>query len=322
MRPILRRVAIASPPGRSRGLDMVHLPGGTFRMGSNEFYPEEQPVRTVAVDGFWIDRHPVTNAAFAAFVDDTGYVTVAERPPRPDDYPGARPELLQPGGLVFHMPPGPVDLRDVTSWWSYVPGASWRSPYGPGSDIADRDDHPVAQVAYEDASAYATWRDAELPTEAEWEYAARGGLQGAPFCWGDAPYPDDQHMANTWQGEFPWQNLERDGYERTSPVKAFPANGFGLYDMTGNTWEWTTDWWELPALDAPACCTPTNPRGGTEAASFDPSAPDERFGRKVVKGGSHLCAPNYCFRFRPAARQPEAIDTAACHIGFRCIRRN
>ena len=293
---------------------MVLIAGGPTLMGSDHFYPEEAPAADVVVDAFRIDRHAVTNAQFAAFVVDTGWVTFAERPLRPEDYPGARPELLTPGSLVFDAPAGPVDLSDFANWWRYVPGTSWRAPNGPGSDLAGREQHPVVQVAFADAEAYATWRGARLPTEAEWEIAARGGLVGAAFCWGDEPYPDGRQLANTWQGEFPWQNLELDGYAGTSPVGSFPPNGFGLFDMAGNVWEWTTDWWQdTRPTPRSACCGPPASRQGADTA-----AAGETFGRRVIKGGSHLCAPNYCLRFRPAARQPEAVDTSTCHIGFRC----
>ena len=305
------------------GEPLVWVPPATFAMGSSEFYPEERPVRQVAVDGLWIDRCPVTNTEFAAFVAETGYVTVAERPLRPEDYPDALPELLFPGGLVFQKAHGPVDLRDYSNWWAYVPGASWRTPRGPDSTLEGLDHHPVVQVAAEDAEAYATWRGAALPTEAEWEHAARGGLEGQDFCWGDEPYPGGQQLANTWQGEFPWQNLGLDGYENTSPVGSFPPNGYGLFDMAGNVWEWTSDWWQQsPPATVGGCCAPDGPRTPTQADSLDPNAPLEQFGRRVIKGGSHLCAPNYCLRFRPAARQPESVETSTCHIGFRCVRRD
>ena len=303
--------------------DLVWVPGGSFLMGSADFYPEERPVLPTTVAGLWMDRHPVTNAEFAAFVAATGYVTVAERPLRPEDYPGALPELLVPGGLVFQPTGGPVDLGDYTNWWAYVPGASWRSPRGLGSHLDELGDHPVVQVAYEDAEAFATWRGAALPTEAEWEHAARGGIDGAAFCWGEEPYPQGRQLANTWQGEFPWQNLLLDGYEGTSPVGTFPPNPFGLVDMAGNVWEWTSDWWQpnRHAAETGGCCAPSRPQGD-QASSLDPLAPQEQFGRRVIKGGSHLCAPNYCLRFRPAARQPESVDTSTCHIGFRCVRHD
>jgi len=308
--------APTAPPGDG----LVWIPGGTFAMGSDEFYPEEAPVHDVAVDGFWMDETPVTNAAFAAFVEDTSYTTFAERDPDPADYPGADPGDLVPGSAVFASPDGPVDLRHPSEWWDYVPGADWRHPLGPGSDLEGLADHPVVHVAAEDATAYAAWAGKALPTEAQWERAARGGLDGKRFVWGDDHLVDGRLMANTWQGAFPTENLALDGYERTSPVGAFPANGFGLFDVAGNVWEWTRDWFSAdPTAGAtPACCTPTNPRGASRKASVDPRDPG-RIPRRVVKGGSHLCAPNYCFRYRPAARYPEPIDTTTNHVGFRCI---
>jgi formylglycine-generating enzyme len=289
---------------------MAWIPAGTFRMGDDRFYPEEAPVRKVHVDGFWMDEHPVTAAAFRRFVRETGYVTVAERELDPEDYPDADQDSLVPGSLVFRRTSGPVDLRDVRNWWHYVPGASWKRPEGKGSTVNGRDRHPVVHVAYEDAAAYAAWAGKALPTEAEWELAARGGLNGAAFAWGDEHFPGGRPAANTWQGEFPWQNLKLDGFEGTSPVGRFPANGYGLYDMCGNVWEWTTDFFVPHGAEAPrACCGP-------------PIAPGERFPRRVIKGGSHLCAPNYCLRYRPAARQGEAVDTSTSHIGFRCVSRS
>ncbi|MFC7226125.1 formylglycine-generating enzyme family protein [Salinirubellus salinus] len=311
--------------GRAPDDGMVWIPSGTFRMGSDEFYPEEAPTREVAVDGFWMDETPVTNAEFERFVADTDYTTFAERDPDPDDYPGADPDALVPGSAVFTSPDGPVDLREPNQWWAYVPAADWRHPFGPESTIEDRMDHPVVHVAYEDAVAYADWAGKTLPTEAEWERAARGGLEGKRFVWGDEHRPDGQVLANTWQGQFPHENTLVDGYERTSPVGAFPANGFDLYDVTGNVWEWTSDWFSADPTagtsTSPSCCTPTNPRGVTEDQSVDPRDPS-RIPRKVLKGGSHLCAPNYCFRYRPAARYPEPVDTTTNHVGFRCIVRS
>jgi formylglycine-generating enzyme required for sulfatase activity len=302
---------------------MVHVPGGTFRMGSDKHYPEERPAHRVTVDGFWIDATPVTNSAFRKFVQSTGYVTCPEIPPDPRDYPGALPHMLKAGSLVFTPPKEQVELKDWTQWWQFKFGANWRRPYGPRSSISGLDDHPVVHIAYRDAEAYAAWAGKTLPTEAEWEFAARGGLDGAEFAWGDEFTPDGRHMANTWQGQFPRQNQAEDGFERTSPVTAFPPNGHDVYDMIGNVWEWTADWY-VPQheADAPkACCIPENPRGGTEAASYDACQPQIKIPRKVVKGGSHLCAPNYCRRYRPAARMAQAIDTATCHLGFRCIVR-
>jgi sulfatase modifying factor 1 len=291
--------------------DMAELPGGTFRMGEARFYPEEAPVREVSVDGFWIDRHPVTVAEFRRFVKATDHVTWAEQPPRAEDYPGAGPELLVPGSLVFRKTQGPVDLRDFHNWWAWVPGADWRHPEGPGSNVGGRERHPVTHVTHGDALAYAQWSGKSLPTEAEWEYAARGGLDGAIFTWGDDPTPKGRQMANTWQGEFPWQNLLLDRYEGPSPVETYPPNGFGLYDMCGNVWEWTDDLFDPPGANGgPACCAPSNPQTS-----------EERYPRRVIKGGSHLCAPNYCLRYRPAARQGETTDTSTAHIGFRCVIR-
>ena len=303
--------------------DMVWIPGGTFRMGSDKHYPEERPVHRVTVDGFWMDRMPVTNERFARFVDATGYVTVAEIVPKAEDYPGAQADQLFAGSLVFVKPAGPVDRRDFGNWWHWTRDADWRHPLGPGSTIDGLAHHPVVHVAFRDAEAFATWENKSLPTEAEWEFAARGGLDGADYAWGNEFLPGDQHMANTWQGEFPWQSVPRDGYEGTSPVGAFPPNGYGLYDVIGNVWEWTSDWYQ-PKHSAEvlkACCIPHNPRVARADDSYDPSQPAIRIPRRVIKGGSHLCAPNYCRRYRPAARFAEPIDTSTCHVGFRCIAR-
>ncbi len=287
---------------------MVTVPGGHFLMGSADFYPEERPVREAAVGTFLIDATPVTNNQFRDFAVATGYTTVAERPVTAADYPDADPLLLTPGSLVFHRTSGPVDLRDVRNWWSYTPGADWRHPEGPGSDLDGREAHPVVHVAYEDAATYASWAGKELPTEAEWEYAARGGLAEKPYAWGDELAPHGRRMANIWTGEFPWQTSHGD-HDRTSPVKSFPANGYGLYDMIGNVWEWTTDHYALPSPQPKRpCCA-----GGAA------ETPSRTF--KVVKGGSFLCAPNYCRRYRPAARQPQSADTSSSHIGFRCVVR-
>ena len=300
---------------------MVWIAGGTFRMGSDHHYPEEAPAHNVKVSGFWISKHTVTNAEFRRFVDATGYVTVAERPANPEDYPGAKPELLMPSSVMFRKADGPVDLRNPYNWWTYVPGADWRHPRGPRSSIDTLLDHPVVHIAFEDAQAYAKWRGQELPTEAEWEFAARGGLDEAEFTWGDDYMPGGRPMANTWQGEFPWQNLVEDGYEWTAPVGSFSPNGYGLFDMAGNVWEWTTDWYQDHGRIKKACCTIDNPRGGEREQSCDPRTPAIRIPRKVMKGGSYLCAPNYCRRYRPAARMPQPIDTSTCHLGFRCIAR-
>jgi len=317
--PSERAVNAQQPPFA----DMVWIPARTFRMGSDRHYPEERPVHLVSVDGFWIDRAPVTNARFARFVEATGHVTFAETVPDPAQYPDALPEMLYAGSLVFQRPPGPVDLNAFTNWWTYLRDADWRHPQGAATSIDGLEQHPVVHVTFGDAEAFAAWEGKSLPTEAEWELAARGGLEGAAYAWGDTFLPGDRHMANTWQGQFPWQNLARDGYEGTSPVGAFPPNGYGLHDMIGNVWEWTTDWYvpRHPNEVLKACCTPHNPRGPQEGDSYDPCQPKIRIPRKVIKGGSHLCAPNYCRRYRPAARFPEPIDTSTCHLGFRCIVR-
>jgi len=303
---------------------MVWIPGGTYRMGSEHHYPEERPIQRVSDDGFWMDRTPVTNTAFEKFVRETGHVTFAEIAPNAEDYPGAKPEMLQPGGLVFIKPPHRVDLRNFQNWWNFVFGADWRHPRGPNTTLDGLDTHPVVQIAYADAEAYTKWAGKALPTEAEWEFAARGGLEDTEYAWGNELTPGGHLMANFWQGEFPWQNLVEDGFEGTSPVGSFPANGYGLVDTIGNVWEWTTDWYTPRSGSEPikACCTPHNPRGGKEADSYDPRQPEIRIPRKVIKGGSHLCAPNYCRRYRPAARFPEPIDTSTCHLGFRCIVRS
>ena len=310
----------AGPPVRE---DMVWIPGGTYRMGSDVHYPEEAPAHKVQVDGFWIDRTPVTNRQFRRFVEATGYVTFAEIAPDPKDYPGALPHMLKAGSLVFVPPGRPVDLRRFEHWWTFMFGASWRRPYGPGSSIMGMAEHPVVHVAYRDVEAYAAWAGKSLPTEAEWEYAARGGLDGAEFAWGDEFTPGGRHLANTWQGAFPNENLKDDGWERTSPVDAFPANGYGILDMVGNVWEWTTDWFASKHDVDPThpCCASHDPRGGREDQSYDPCQPTIRIPRKVLKGGSHLCAPNYCRRYRPAARHAQPVDTSTSHVGFRCVRR-
>jgi sulfatase modifying factor 1 len=287
--------------------ELVELPAGSFRMGSTQFYPEEAPVHTATVGAFAVERHPVTNAQFAAFVADTGYITVAEQAPDPALYPGAAVQDLVPGALVFQPSSGPVDLRDWRQWWAWVPGADWRHPLGPGSEIDDRLDHPVVQVAYPDAAAYARWAGRRLPTEAEWEYAARGGATTTVYAWGEDATPGGQLMANTWQGRFPYRNDGALGWVGTSPIGTFPPNGFGLVDMIGNVWEWTTTQFSAHhRLDDPieSCCGPSSP---------DPSV------NQTLKGGSHLCAPEYCHRYRPAARSPQSQDSATTHIGFRCV---
>lgn len=288
--------------------ELVQVPGGSFRMGSTSFYPEEAPIHTATVGAFGIERHPVTNAQFAEFVDATGYVTVAEKPLDPALYPGVAEADLLPGALVFRPTRGPVDLRDWRQWWDWASGANWRQPFGPGSDITGRGDHPVVQVAYPDAAAYAGWAGRRLPTEAEWEYAARAGSTST-YAWGDEPTVGGTLMANTWQGRFPYRNDGANGWVGTSPVGTFPPNGYGLVDMIGNVWEWTTTPYSahhLPAGEpSNSCCPP-------------PATPDPTV-NQTLKGGSHLCAPEYCHRYRPAARSPQSQDSSTTHIGFRCV---
>jgi formylglycine-generating enzyme required for sulfatase activity len=311
----------AAGPGEPPAPDMVWVPEGEFLMGSDDHYPEEAPAHRVAVDGFWIDRHPVTNADFRRFVDATGHVTVAEQAPDPADYPGARPELLVAASAVFRKAPRGTPLADPYAWWISVPGATWRHPQGPQSSLKGLDDHPVVHVTWSDVEAYAAWAGKELPTEAEWERAARGGgPDGAEFAWGDELTPGGKHMANVWQGDFPVHNECLDGWDATSPIRSFPPNGYGLFDMIGNVWEWTIDWYQDHGELTHACCTVRNPRGAEAEASADPRHPVAVL-RKVMKGGSHLCAPNYCQRYRPAARMAQAVDTSTSHLGFRCVVR-
>ena len=352
---------------------MVWIPGGRFQMGSDQHYDEEAPAHPVEVDGFWIDRTTVTNAQFRKFVKATGHITLAERPADPAAYPDALPELLQPASIVFVPPPGPVGQGDPYRWWQYVAGANWRHPEGAGSSIKGRDQHPVVHIAHADALAYAAWIGKVLPTEAEWERAARGGLADAEFAWGEELHPGGRMLANTWQGDFPHHNSRADGWEGTAPVGSYPPNGYGLLDMVGNVWEWTDDWYQEhrarlakaqsgsaatpsgeAALEGPGngaatstdsgpnsgsdhdlgpghtaetlpqgcCATLRNPRGADDAAtSIDPTSQHGDIPRKVVKGGSFLCAPSYCRRYRPAARMAQGIDTSTCHLGFRCIVR-
>jgi formylglycine-generating enzyme required for sulfatase activity len=308
---------------------MAWVAGGSFLMGSDRFYPEEQPVHSASAEGFWMDEHPVTVAEFGRFVEATGHLTTAERAPDEADFPDASAEQLVPGSLVFRQPAHRVPLHDVRAWWAWVPGAQWRHPEGPGSTVSGRERHPVTHVSHADALAFAAWAGKDLPTEVEWELAARGGLEGATFAWGDEPAPGGQVMANTWQGDFPVHNELLDGYERTSPVGAFPPNGYGLLDVTGNVWEWTNSPYtpnHRAAAGAsadggpggaggsrPSCC---GPRRGHQAPAVS-----EEDGTRVIKGGSHLCAPNYCLRYRPAARQSQTVDTSTSHLGIRCIVR-
>ena len=309
-----------APPG------MVWIPGGTFLIGTNdkESFPNERPAHLVQVQGFWMDVHDVTNAEFAKFVEATGYVTTAERPinwedlkkelppgtPKPDD--GA----LAPGSLVFTPTSGPVPLNDLSAWWRWVPGVNWRHPEGPGSSIRGRENHPVVQVSWYDALAYAQWAGKRLPTEAEWEFAARGGLESKRYVWGDEFKPGGKYMANTWQGLFPVRDSAEDGFAGTSPVGSFPANGYGLYDMAGNVWQWCSDWYRVDTnIEAASKNVCRDPRGPTE--SYDPGDPYAP--KRVVKGGSFLCNPSYCESYRPSARRGTPPDTGSSHTGFRCV---
>jgi formylglycine-generating enzyme len=304
----------------ARDVDMVRVPGGSFRMGSDRHYPEEGPAHDVSVDAFWMDRCPVTNRQFAAFVEDSGYLTVAERPLDPEQFPGAPPENLAPGSLVFTMTHGPVDLRHLSQWWIWTPGASFRQPRGPGSTLDGLLEHPVVHVALEDVETYAAWAGKSLPTEAEWEWAARGGIEGATYVWGNPPEAPGERLANYWHGDFPWRH--DDGYGSTSAVGSYPPNGYRLHDMAGNVWEWTADWWTARHPTEPDhCCGHADSPRATLQGSYDPAQPQFRIPRRVVKGGSHLCADSYCMRYRPAARRPQMIDTGMSHIGFRCIVR-
>jgi sulfatase modifying factor 1 len=307
---------------------MRFIPGGRFAMGSDRFYPEEAPVRRISVGDFWMDETPVTNRQFATFVASTRYRTVAEIAPDPRHYPGLTREMAQPGSLVFAPPQAAAPQVGPGDWWSFRFGADWRHPLGLESSIDTLPDHPVVQIAYADAQAYARWADKDLPTEAEWEFAARGGLDGADYAWGDALEPDGEILANYWHGQFPFDGRPA-GTIRTSAVRGYPLNGYGLSDMIGNVWEWTRDWYAVdvqfqipakPGAKSPCCAIP-DPRGGTLRHSIDPNQPGKPTGRKVLKGGSHLCADSYCRRYRPAARHPQSLDSATSHIGFRCVAR-
>jgi formylglycine-generating enzyme required for sulfatase activity len=293
---------------------MVWIPGGSFWMGSDDSQmPDARPVHRVRVDGFWMGRTEVTNAQFARFVAATGYRTVAERPPDPKDFPGAPAESLVPGSILFDPPEGDVPLDDAYRWWRYVPGADWRHPEGPGSSIEGKDDHPVVHVCYEDAAAYAQWAGERLPTEAEWEFAARGGLDRQTYVWGDELNPGGRWLVNNWQGRFPGENTAEDGFPGIAPVGSFPPNGYGLLDMAGNVWEWCADWYRPEYY---AYSPEDNPPG--PESSYDPQEPG--VAKRVQRGGSFLCSDLYCRRYLPAARGKGAVDSGASHIGFRCVK--
>ena len=308
--------------GKLAGMRLIR--GGTFRMGSEDFYPEEAPLRTVTVGDFWMDEAPVTNADFSAFVAATGYLTLAERYLSAQDFPAYSIDMLSPGSLVFQPPQDAVrmDFADgaAPEWWSFLPNACWHRPFGAASSINGIEDHPVVHVVAEDAEVYARWAGKMLPTEAEWEYAARGGLDGASYAWGDDLATDGQRLAKYWDGHFPNENRAPPGMERTAPVRSYPANGYGLYDMIANVWEWTSDWYSATLEPAASCCGSPDIEHRKISASAAPNAP-VAVPRRVLKGGSHLCAVNYCQRYRPAARWPQPIDSSTSHIGFRCIIR-
>jgi len=308
-------------------LGMVWIPGGEFTMGSNsdKAWPDEKPAHRVRVDGCWMDQTEVTNAQFQAFVDATGYVTTAEKPPSleeimkqsPPDTPAPPKEKLVPGSLVFLPTKGPVDTRDYSQWWHWTPGASWRHPEGPASNLQGREQHPVVQVSWDDAIAYTSWAGKRLPTEAEWEFAARGGLEGKAYVWGDEPFSEEKPQCNIWQGEFPYHNTLKDGFERTAPVKSFPPNGYGLYDMAGNAWEWCADWYDRELYrrreGKGTVVNPTGPDHTIDATQ--PFMP-----QRVQRGGSFLCNDSYCSRYRPSARHGCSPDTGMSHVGFRCAK--
>jgi formylglycine-generating enzyme required for sulfatase activity len=298
---------------------MIWVPGGQFWMGAQEDHmPDSRPWHRVYVDGFWMDKTEVTNEEFATFVKATGYVTVAERKPRAEDYPQAIAERLVAGSVVFSPPSHPVGLDNHFRWWSYVPGANWRHPEGPGSDIKDRMNHPVVHIAYDDAVAYCSWARKRLPTEAEFEFAARGGLDRKRYAWGDEFMPGGKHMANTFQGHFPDVNTGEDGYLATAPVGTFPANGYGLFDMAGNVWEWTSDWYRPDYYQTLAASgeIAVNPKG--PADSFDPAEPGVK--KRVHRGGSFLCTDQYCARYIAGGRGKGEPDTGTNHLGFRCVK--
>ncbi len=304
--------AKASPTDNTCPEGMVFIPGGTFNMGSDAHYPSERSAQDITVNSFCMDKYEITNAKFAQFVKETGYITVAERPLSKEQFPDLSDDGRKPGSLVFQMAKPGAKKIGYLSWWKWTPGADWRHPLGPQSNINGKENYPVVQIAYEDVEAYAKWADLSLPTEAQWEYAARGGLNDATYSWGEQY---SEKKANTWQGLFPVFNTKADGYIGTAPVGAFKANGYGLYDITGNVWEWTSDWYRPGHNDQAHSLEPTGP---SEKESFDPREPG--VAKHVIKGGSYLCAPNYCSRYRPAARESQSPDTGTTHIGFRLVK--
>jgi formylglycine-generating enzyme required for sulfatase activity len=312
--PVLCDSYSGLPEAKGDTAGMVWISGGRFAMGSDEHHPEERAAHEVTVEGFWIDRHEVTNAQFARFVEATGYRTLAERGLDPEDYPGTPQELLNPGSMVFFIPNDVANMQDISQWWRYVSGADWRHPLGPDSSIEGKGNQPVLHIAYEDAAAYAEWLGHRLPTEAEWEFAARGELGGAAYTWGDTYDPAQGWKANSWQGVFPVLDEKLDGFHGAAPVGCFEPNGYGLFDMAGNVWEWTADWY-MPGFSSAPVEDPAGPSSVQAAARAPDGVP-----RRVVKGGSWLCAPNFCVRYRPAARQPMDADLGSSHIGFRTVR--
>lgn len=326
MRATNSEAKITPREGEPDKSEMVWIPAGEFVMGSAEAgaMANEQPAHTVKLDGYWIDSHEVTNRQFEEFVKATGYLTTAERKPDweelkksvPPGTPEPPADALVPGALVFHAPSIPVPTNDVSQWWSWTPGADWKHPEGPKSSLEGRENHPVVHVSWDDANAYATWAGKRLPTEAEWECASRGGLAGKRFTWGDDPPTEESLLANIWQGRFPNRNDRRDGWERTSPVKTYPANGYGLHDMSGNVWEWCSDWYRADAYAKQAQKGEvTNPKGPSD--SWDPSEPYAQ--KRVIRGGSFLCHITYCESYRTAARRGNTPDTGMSHLGFRCV---